>query len=335
MTRTVGILLFCLFLALPYGAGAKTLKIATAAPEGTSWMREMRASAKEIAARTDGRVTLRFYPGGVMGNDASVLRKIRIGQLHGGAITGGGLTAIYHDAQIYGLPLVFRSYDEVDYVRKRMDPMILDGLKQRGFITFGLAEGGFSYLMSQRPLHQSSDLKGRKVWAPEGDRVSHAGFEAIGVSAIPLPLINVMTGLQTGLIDTVGTSPMGAIALQWHTRVKYVADTPLTYLYGALVLKRTAFESLLAQDQVIVQEVIENVFISISERNRRDNKSSRDALRNQGIEFITPLPEDWDEIRASVFNAMDALANEGVFSQTALETLRGHLETYRRPPHGS
>lgn len=330
MARMIGILSLFLFLILPHGAGAKTFKVATAAPEGTSWMKEMRAGAEEIAARTDGRVTLRFYPGGVMGNDNSVLRKIRIGQLHGGAVTGSGLAAIYHDAQIYGLPLFFRSHDEVDYVRKRMDPMILDGLKQNGFITFGLAEGGFAYLMSQQPLHQSRDLQGRKVWAPEGDRISYAGFKAIGVSAIPLPLIDVMTGLQTGLIDTVGSSPIGAIALQWHTRVKYVADTPLTYLYGGLVLKRSAFEALRAEDQDIVHDVMERVFASISARNRLDNESSRDALRNQGIQFIIPDPEDWDGIRAAVSGAMDALAREGVFSQAVLETMRGHLETYRR-----
>lgn len=335
MARMSKILSLCFFLILPCGAAATTLKIATAAPEGTSWMKEMRAGAKEIAARTDGRVTFRFYPGGVMGNDASVLRKIRIGQLHGGAVTGGGLSAIYRDAKIYSLPFFFRSYDEVDYVRERMDPMILDGLKQNGFIAFGLAEGGFAYLMSLQPLRLKSDLKGRKVWVPEGDRISHAGFEAIGVSAIPLSLIDVMTGLQTGLVDTVGTSPIGAIALQWHTRVKYVADIPLIYLYGGLVLKHTAFDRLLVQDQAIVQEVMEKVFASISERNRRDNESSRDALRNQGIQFITPAPEDWDEVRASISRAMDVLAGEGVFSRTALETLRDHLETYRRSHHGS
>jgi len=334
MARIAGILSLYFFLILPCDAASATLKIATAAPEGTSWMKEMRAGAKEITARTDGRVTFRFYPGGVMGNDASVLRKIRIGQLHGGAVTGGGLAAIFHDAQIYGLPFFFRSYDEVDYVRKRMDPMILDGLKQRGFIAVGLAELGFAYLMSRRPLRQSSDLKERKVWVPEGDRVAYAAFEAIGVSAIPLSLIDVLTGLQTGLVDTVGASPIGAIALQWHTRVKYVADAPLSYLYGGLVIKRTAFDRLLPQDQVIVQEVMERVLVSISERNRRDNDGSRDALRNQGIQFITPAPEVWEETRTSVSKAMDALAREGVFSQIALETLRGNLDTYRSSERG-
>ncbi len=334
MARMIGILSLCFFLMLPHAVGAITLKIATAAPEGTSWMKEMRAGAREIAARTDGRVTFRFYPGGVMGNDASVLRKIRIGQLHGAAITSGGLPAIYNDVQIYGLPFSFRSHDEVDYVRQRMDPMILDGLKQSGFIAIGLADGGFAYLMSQHPLRKSSDLKGRKVWAPEGDQVSHAAFEAIGISAIPLPLIDVITGLQTGLVDTVGASPMGAIALQWHTRVKYVADAPLAYLFGGLVLKRTDFESLLPQDQTSVREVMDRIFARLSESNRRDNESSRNALRNQGIKFIAPTPEGWDEMRVSVSEAMDTLASEGVFSRAALETLRGHLETYRLSHRG-
>ncbi len=150
----------CLTLSLGAPAFAKTFKIATVAPDGTRWMKELKAGSAEIKQKTNGRVKFRFYPGGIMGNDKSVLRKIRVGQLHGGAITGGGLMEIDPDSQVYSLPLAFKSHQEVDYARTKMDKLIIDGLYNKGFISFGLGEGGFAYLMSNQPLSSIDDLKG-------------------------------------------------------------------------------------------------------------------------------------------------------------------------------
>ncbi len=314
-------------MALP--AQAKTFKIATLAPDGTTWMEELKKGADEIKARTNGRVKFRFYPGGIMGNDKSVLRKIRIGQLHGGAITGGGLAEIYPDAQVYSLPLLFRSSDEVDYVRQQMDEKLLAGLKERGFISFGISEGGFAYVMSNAPIATVDDMSGHKVWSPEGDKISRAAFESVGVSPIPLPLTDVLTGLQTGLIDTIASSPMGAVALQWHTRVKHVTDTPLMYIYGTMVLRRKDFERLRPEDQAIVTEVMSRVFKRLDVLNREDNEKATVALKNQGIEFVVPTEEQQRQWRDTVQKAVDALIAKGVVSQAMADELQAHLQRYR------
>ena len=122
-------------LALSSGVAAKTLKIATIAPAGTTWMNEMLVGAEAIEQRTEGRVKLKFYPGGVMGNDQSVHRKIRIGQLHGGAFTPGGLAQVHSTIQSLGLPLLFNSFAEVDYVREKMDPLIMEAMEGQGFVS--------------------------------------------------------------------------------------------------------------------------------------------------------------------------------------------------------
>lgn len=313
-----------------FASNTTTFKIATIAPDGTTWMLEMRNGAKSIAGRTEGRVRFRFYPGGVMGNDKSVLRKVRIGQLHGGAVTGSGLRLIDPGTMIYSLPFTFRSEDEIDYVRARMDPMLIDGLERAGFVTLGFAEGGFAYLMSSTPLRRMEDLKGRKVWIPDGDSVSRAMFEDINVSPIPLPLPDVLTGLQTGLIDTVGTSPIGAIALQWHTRVKYLTDTPVGYLYGALLIDRRAFSKLDAKDQIVVREVMSEIATRLNRQTREDAEKVRQTLQDQGITFVTPSPETVTRLHRSVALTADRLAGEGVVPRQLLERLRAHLNDYRR-----
>ena len=320
----------CLIAVVITPAYGKTFKIATIAPDGTRWMTELKNGANEIKKRTDGRVKFRFYPGGVMGNDKSVLRKIRIGQLHGGAITGGGLQNIDPDSQVYSLPLAFRSHEEVDYVRQHMDQAIIDGLYENGFVSFGLSEGGFAYLMSDLPLGSVRELKKQKVWAPEDDKIGRAAFEAIGVSPIPLPLTDVLTGLQTGLIDTVAASPMGAIALQWHTKVKYLNQTPLIYLYGTMIVNRKTFEKISKDDQQVVREVMSNVFARLDKINREDNQKAYAALKKQGIEFIATAEDSKTQWANAVEDATNNLVKAGVISNEITQTMSKHLDDFRQ-----
>jgi TRAP-type transport system periplasmic protein len=167
------------WMGLVPAAGAVDLKIATVLPENTQWMRDMREGGKELAERTDGRVNFRFYSGGVQGSADKVLRKIKIGQLHGGAFTPTDLQQVYPDLNIYGLPFLFESADEVDYVRERVDPKLTSGLEDAGFVSFGFAGGGFALVMSNVPVSSHDDLRGRKVWVPEGDLISYETMQAL------------------------------------------------------------------------------------------------------------------------------------------------------------
>ncbi len=309
---------------------SQTLKVATLAPDGTVWMKEMRKGAESIKKRTGGKVRFKFYPGGVMGTDKSVLRKIRVGQLQGGAIASGAFADIYPDSQTYGLPMLFSSYDEVDYVRSRMDGLMMEGFAQRGYIVSGIAESGFAYLMSKQPILRVEDLKGLKVWVPEGDPISRTFFEAAGRSPIPLALSDVLTGLQTGLIETIGTPAIGAIALQWHTTVKYLTDIPVMYTYGMLVIDRSSFMRLKPVDQAIVQEVLGKRILKLNKQNRKDNINAKKVLSNHGITFVRPSPEDLDHLRSIAAEATRRLSNKNLYTPSVLEALKLNLSTYRK-----
>jgi len=300
---------------------ATDLKIATLAPEGTGFMKAMRAAGEEITERTDGRVKLRFYPGGAMGNDQTVLRKIRIGQLHGGVVTAGALAGAFPDVQIYGLPVLFRSYDEVDHVRAKVDAKILEGLANNGFISFGLVEADFSYLLSSTPITSIADLKGHKVWMPEGDPISQAIFEAANISPVPLPLSDVLTGLQTGLIDTVASTPVGAVALQWFTKVKYLTDAPLLYIYGTIAVSQKAFSRIAPADQEIVREAFGRAAKMLNGTSREENRKALEALKKQGIIVVQPTPEesrDWERLAGE---ARLALKKKGLYSMALYDEI--------------
>ncbi len=315
-----------LSLALPGIADAVTLKIATLATDGTSWMKEIRAATKEISDRTGGRVKFRFYPGGVMGSDKSVRRKIRVGQLQGGMITGGVLFDVYPDSQLYSMPLVFRNYADVDFVRKRMDKTIMSGVEKGGLVTFGIAEGGFAYMMSKHPIRGIDDMRKSKTWIPEGDVITRTMFETADVPATPLPIGDVYTGLQTGLIDTVGASPVGAIALQWYTQVKYVTDVPLVYIYGVLAVDKKVFDRIALPDQKVMREVMGRVFDQLNRETREQNRQAMAALHKQGLKFVTLPPAEMDKLRAVVKKARMKLGKMGYFTPKMYATMQHYLD---------
>ncbi|MBE9516466.1 MAG: TRAP transporter substrate-binding protein DctP [Proteobacteria bacterium] len=305
-SAAIVLLLATTLLAQP--ASAKTFKIATLSPEGTAWMQKMRAGAKEIEKRTKGRVKFKFYPGGIMGDDLSVLRKMRVGQLHGGAVTGGSLAKRVPEMLAYNMPFAFHTFAEVDIVREQLDKELIKRLKKKGFISFGMAEGGFAYLMSDKPIRTAADLNNQKVWAPSGDAISYAVFEEGGVTPVALPISDVLTGLQTGLVNTISAPPIGAIALQWHTRVRYVTHLPLMYIYGTMVLDKRAFNKISRADRKIVKEVMQAVYRDLDGDNRKDNIDAVQALKSQGIEFIELEKEErkrWYDIAARATARID------------------------------
>jgi TRAP-type C4-dicarboxylate transport system substrate-binding protein len=331
LNRLTRVLLATVCLTITAGASGQgvPIKLATIAPEGSSWMVQMRAGAEEIKARTEGRVAIKFYGGGVMGNDKKVLRKIRIGQLQGGAFTSTALAERYPALNLYGIPMLFHSLAEVDYVRERLDEQLQAGLRDAGYESFGFAEGGFAYLMANIPVRELEDIRGRKIWVPEGDTVSFLAMETLGLSPVVLPLTDVMTGLQTGLLDIVATSPVGALVLQWHTKVQYVTDLPVSYLFAFLAIEQRAFNRLRPEDQTAVRDVLTAVYDQIDAEARRDNESAEEALKSAGISYVAPdaaRVEDW---RAQLNGVRARLAAEGAVDPELLAEMLDHLEAFR------
>jgi len=327
MRLTLGYTFLGLFL-FTASSQAAVLKIATLSPDGTSWMKKMRLAAKEIAKQTDNRVKIKFYPGGVMGDENSILRKMRINQLQGAAVTGGALTSFYKDANIYGMPFLFNSQKEIIHVRKNMDDLILKGLEKKGLISFGLAESGFAYIFSNEIVESVADLHKYKVWIPDTPAARDA-VKAFKLSPIPLPLSDVLAGLQTGLIDTIASPPIASIALQWYTQVKYFTDMPILYGYGTMVVSKRAMKKLKKADRVIVTNIMRDVFKEVNLQNQKDNIAAMAALKNQGIKFIKPNEQQLNEWKSIAVDANKRLVQNGFNSEKMFKLIKKHISDFR------
>jgi TRAP-type C4-dicarboxylate transport system substrate-binding protein len=318
-----------ILLVLMSSATAQEIKLATIAPEGSSWMDSMRAGATEIDKRTEGRVKFKFYGGGVQGNDKQVLRKMRIGQLHGGAFTANGLIDVQQDSQLYAMPMLFNNLEEVQFVRSRMDDKLRERIEQAGYVNFGFAGGGFARLMSNQPIANLKDLEGRKVWVPDGDRFAYEAAKALGISPVLMPLTDVMTGLQTELIDTIMSPPAATIILQWNTKVSYITELPVSYIFAMIAIDKKYFDRIQSADQKIVREVMENIYQNFDRQGNEDNQEAYKALIENGMKPVTPDQGQVPEWRKAVQASNRRLADEGAIDIHLLDELECYLDSFR------
>jgi TRAP-type transport system periplasmic protein len=329
---TVGALML-LFLLNPEVAAVDlvpvVLKIGTLAPEGSAWTKVFREINKELEQKTGKQVILRVFPGGVLGDEEDMLRKIKVGQIQGGFFTGGGLGIVFNDIRILAIPFLFENYREVDGTMAKMSGFFEKGFLANGYKIMGWGENGFIYLLSKQPINNAADLRKGKVWIWEDTAMGKAVFKEVGVNPIPLGIPDVLVSLQTGMIDTVYASPLAAISMQWFTRVSYITDLPLSYSVGALMLQKTAFDKIPKEFQGPVEEIFRKHLDSMKNTVRQENQKALGVMAKQGIKTVTPTAKDTGDLQATVFKALDPLGNT-IFSRKTFEEIKGILKTLRK-----
>lgn len=313
----------------PSWAQSVVLKIGTVAPDGSAWAKAFREIGKELEQKTNKQVSLRLFPGGILGDEEDMLRKIKVGQINGALLTGGGLGLIYKDIRILGIPFLFRNYQEVDALFVNMDNVFQKGLQDNGFKFMGWADQGFVYLLSKEPIRNAADLKKGKVWIWEDSAIGRAVFKELGVNPIPLPLSDILVALQTGMLDTVYSSPLAAISLQWFTKVSFMTDLPLVYAAAAVVLRKTDFEKIPIAHRGIVEETFKRHLTPLKNYTRKEDEKAIQVLTGKGIKLVTPSARDVKELQALCLKGVATLG-EDQFSRKTLDEVRNFLKTLRK-----
>jgi TRAP-type C4-dicarboxylate transport system substrate-binding protein len=310
---------------------AKTLqiKIATLAPEGSSWMKTFHAIDAEVRTKTDKQVGFKFYPGGILGDEKDMLRKMHIGQIHGAALTSAGLSAIYSEMDVFQIPFLFESHHEVDYVIAEMNAFFQKGIDENGYTLLGWSEGGFVRLMSTTPVATLDDLRKVKVWTWADSPMTKVIFDQANVSAIPLSVPDVLVGLQTGLVDVVYAPPSGAIALQWFTKTKYMTDVNLIYLIGGWVMQKKVFNKISPDHQKILLETCRRRMNELKTTVRKENQEAIQVMAKHGVKIITPTPAQVADFKKVSDQAMQRLEGKS-FSKKIRDEVITKIKTFRK-----
>ncbi|MCD6533434.1 MAG: TRAP transporter substrate-binding protein DctP [Deltaproteobacteria bacterium] len=305
-------------------------KMASLAPEGSIWALRFDQFAQEVKEKSGGEVGFRVYPGGVMGDDRAMFRKMKIGQLQGAGFTMTGIGEIVSDFRVMGIPYLFQSYDEVDEVLEKLMPRYVEAFAEKNMVLIAMSEVGFIYTMSTIPIPTLDDLRKSKSWAPEGDPVSLAFMEAVDISPVPLSLPDVLVALQTGMVNTVFNSYYGSIILQWFTKVKYITDAPFAYAYGSLVFDKKALDRLPEGHLAIIKEAAGKYFAGkLKEDIRRTNVEALETLKANGISVIPVDPA----AKPVLIRLRDQVVAESIgkyFSAEIYNEMMAILNNYRK-----
>lgn len=273
-------------LCAPALAQQYTIKFATLATEGTTWLNVLHDYDQAVRKESGGRLGFKIYAGGVQGEDKDVMRKIRLGQLQSAGVTGIGVGEISPKLRILDAPFLFETYEEVDELHRVMDTRFDEEIRKNDYVLLGWAEVGFVYVFTNQPVRTVADMNGVKMWMWEGDAIAEAAFRALGINPTPLSVVDVLTSLQTGLINGAYTSPLAALALQWNTRVKYMMGVPLADAAGAVVLSKKMFDKIPPDLQEILLRNGRKFMAELTQKSRQENANAIQSMKKNGLQIV-------------------------------------------------
>jgi len=266
-----------------------SIKFATVAPEGSTWIKHLRALDKEIRTKSGGQLGFRVYAGGIAGDELDVLKKIRIGQIHCAAFSGVGFGKILPMVRVLDLPFLFRNNKEIDLVHKDLRPFFSGQFSKKDFVLLNWAEVGNVHIFSKKPIRRVQDLSTLKVWTWSGDPIAKETFSVAGINPIPLAITDVTTAISTGMIDTVYAPPLGALALQWHSSMSYMMALPLVHSTGAVLISSKYLKKLPKDLSRLLAGSFDKAMSDLTLILRKQNKEAIQVIKNSGL-TILPAP---------------------------------------------
>ncbi len=296
-SRTLALVALALSLVGADLHAETTVKIATLAPNGSAWMRVFNAWGRDVQTKSGGALKLRFYPGGVAGDERDVIRKMRTGQMHGGAVTGVGLGQIHKAVLVLQLPGIFRDYAGLDRARGALRAEFERAFEHNGYVLMGWGDVGPVHTFSKRPIRRPADLRRARPWVWSDDAISRELYSVIGATGVPLGVPEVYAGLQTGMIDTINASPIAMLALQWHSTVSHMTERSSAIAIGATVLSKRFFDGLPEAQQRILRETGAAHHERLVATIRQDDARALQTLKQRGLTVVsTPADAqaEWD-----------------------------------------
>lgn len=279
-------------LAIPAArAEERVFKFATLAPDGSSWMKIIREWAVSVEKRIPG-VKFRFFAGGVAGDERDVVRKMRLGQLDGAAVTAVGLGLIQPQVRAFEQPFVFASTAEMDKVRGALDAEVRKMFEDKGYILVAWGDVGPVHLFTNIEIKSMDDLPKMKMWQWTDDPIIRTYFPELGINGVNLGVPDVLPSLQTGLIDACYGSPLSTLALQWNTKVKYMTDMVVQQAIGAVVFTQAAWDKLTPAERTIVREESATLQTRLRDIVRdQDNRRALQRMQALGLKVVETPPD--------------------------------------------
>jgi len=296
-----------MFLGSNFSASAQIIKFGTLAPDGSPWHIIARDMAESWKAASGGEIDVRIYPGGVAGDDPDVVRKIRIGQLQMAGLTGIGLMQILPEIGALQMPLLLTDAEELNYVRDRISPELEMMLEARGFKLLAWADVGWVHFFTQQPVTHPDDLRPLKLWISTGDAAYMEAWQDAGYNPVPLPVTEIYTGLQSGLIETVTTTPLAALSFQHFSLAGHMTNLKYAPFVGALVISTQAWDQISDDIKPQLLDAARNLGQRVQDLVGTADSDAIVAMQNRGL-LVHDVPEEaaleWERLARGAYSKL-------------------------------
>ena len=290
-------------VATPQAAPVR-IRLGTLAPQGTSYHRILQEMGERWRVATNGQVQLTVYAG-TMGSEIELVRRMRVDQLQAATLTVQGLQTI--DPAVKALqvmPMMFRTLDEVEFVRARLEPMLARLIGERGFVVLFWADAGWVRYFTRRPALHPDDFRRLKIFATAGDNAQADLMRSVGFPTVSLDWSDALTALQTGMIDAIPTIPFAGLSSQLYTVADNMLELNWAPLVGATIINRTTWDRLSPETQAALRAAAAEAGTQFQARGRIEGDESVAAMRRRGL-TVVPVPPaveaEWRTVAESFY----------------------------------
>jgi TRAP-type C4-dicarboxylate transport system substrate-binding protein len=293
-----------------------TIKLATMAPDGSTWHVTLKKIAEQWATASNGQVKLKIFAGGVQGDEGDVVKKMRIGQLHAGALTAIGLKDVAPEPTAVCAPLMITSYPELDYVMDKVGPKLEKSVADKGFVVLTWTDTGTMYFFSQKPAATPADMASQKVFAVSGDPVAEDAWRSAGFTPVVLSSVNMIPSLQTGMVNAFTSTPLIALSLGWYSSAKNMTLAPWGMLVGALVVSKKTWDKVPADLQPKLLEIVRAEALNLKVDARKQEAQALKAMQDKGLNVVTPTAP-----QLALWNGLEGKVNTVVRGKVVPEAI--------------
>ena len=306
---------------------ALTIKLGTVAPANSPWDLVLRRLAADWSRISDGEVELKIFPGGIAGDEPDMIRKMRIGQLHAATLTAGSLNDIYPGMLALASPMLIRNDAEMLAVLGELAPFFEEQLEERGFVALMWSPIGWVKFFARQPLRTLDDLRRQTLWIGDAGAAEIRAWQQAGFDVVALPLTEVTTALQSGMIDAYLSSPLAAAAFQWFGLAPHMNDLRLAPLYGALVISKRVWERIPERIRPRLRAVAQAAGERLSASAHEQDDLAVHVMRAHGLqvyEATAALEQEWQDTVRREFQGLIGAVIDPAAYQLVTETVAAY-----------
>ena len=307
---------------------ALTIKLGSLAPSGSPWDKALRKISAEWASISNGKVKLKIYPGGIAGGEEDMIRKMRIGQLNAAGMTGVGMCRVFPGILTVQLPLLVRNDKELYYVLEKMRPKFEKELEANGFKVIIWSKVGWVHFFSKKPVVKPDDLRKHKLFNYEGDPDGTLAWKKAGFHPVPLSPTELMTALQSGMVNAFSTTPLSAAAYQWFGLAKNMCGMKWAPLIGGIVISNKTWKRIPAKLRPQLLKTARKIGLDAQTEIDNADAQAIKIMKEHGLKVHPVSKEEETQWVSEVQSGFNMVIGKS-FDRSSYEEVKQHLKTFR------